>query len=94
MACRNTSKADAARNDIVNSIQASKGTLTVIKLDLSSLKSVNDFAKEYNKKYEKLNYLINNAGIMALPEYRETTDGLEMQFGVNHIGHFYLFRYV
>jgi len=44
MACRNTSKAEEARNDIVNSVEASKGTVTVLKLDLSSLKSVNEFA--------------------------------------------------
>jgi len=47
---------------------------------------------EYASKYKELNYLINNAGIMALPEYKTSTDGYELQFAVNHIGHFYLFR--
>ena len=40
--------------------------------------------------YKKLDFLINNAGIMALPTFTETIDGFESQFGVNHIGHSYL----
>lgn len=90
MACRNTQKADDARNDIVNSVDASKGTITVLKLDLSSLQSVREFATEFTAKYKEINYLINNAGIMALPQYKTSTDGYELQFAVNHIGHFYL----
>ena len=60
-----------------------------IQLDLGSLKSVKAFADQFLATGQPLNVLINNAGIMAPP--RElTSDGIESQFGVNHIGHFYL----
>jgi len=51
---------------------------------------VRQAAKEINAKIEKLDILINNAGIMAVKEYEESRDGVEMQFAANHIGHFLL----
>lgn len=57
-------------------------------LDLSDLQSVKKFAEDF--KYDHIDILLNNAGIMALPERQETVQGFEMQFGVNHIGHFVL----
>lgn len=59
-------------------------------LDLNDLNSVKEFAANFNQKYEKLDILLNNAGIMALPERKTTAQGYEMQFGVNHVGHFLL----
>ena len=59
-------------------------------LDLASLDSVRQFAADFTARYDQLHYLINNAGVMALPERRETADSFEMQFGTNHLGHFAL----
>ncbi|MGP9020954.1 oxidoreductase [Streptomyces sp. BR1] len=56
-------------------------------LDLADLSSVRAFAETY--PHERLDLLINNAGVMALP-YGKTADGFERQFGVNHLGHFAL----
>ncbi|MEU5399007.1 oxidoreductase [Streptomyces sp. NPDC005963] len=59
----------------------------VRRLDLADLASVREFAARY--PYDRLDLLINNAGVMALP-FGRTVDGFEMQFGVNHLGHFAL----
>ncbi|MBT2492389.1 SDR family NAD(P)-dependent oxidoreductase [Streptomyces sp. ISL-96] len=56
-------------------------------LDLAELSSIRDFAGSY--AHDRLDLLINNAGVMALP-YGRTADGFETQFGVNHLGHFAL----
>jgi NAD(P)-dependent dehydrogenase (short-subunit alcohol dehydrogenase family) len=58
-------------------------------LDLASLASVADFAQRMQAR-QSLDLLINNAGVMALPRRQTTADGLEMQFGTNHLGHFAL----
>ena len=55
-------------------------------LDLGSLQSVISFAQRFKTSGAKVDVLINNAGIMAIPERRETVDGFEMQVGVNHFG--------
>ena len=56
-----------------------------MKLDLSSLSSVRQFAKQVSEQESRLDILINNAGVMACPEW-QTEDGFEMQFGTNHLG--------
>ena len=58
-------------------------------LDLANLASVRQFASDFQARFPKLKYLINNAGVMACPLSR-TADGFEMQFGTNHLGHFLL----
>jgi len=58
-------------------------------LDLSSLQSVKQFAVEFQQKKIQCNYLINNAGIFCAP-HNLTKDGFEVQFQVNHLGHFLL----
>ncbi len=63
--------------------------VSVMALDLSDLKSVRSFAQTFLTQYNRLDILINNAGVMALPQ-RKTADGFEMQFGTNHLGHFAL----
>jgi NAD(P)-dependent dehydrogenase (short-subunit alcohol dehydrogenase family) len=59
----------------------------VEELDLGSLASVEKFASRWSGP---LDLLVNNAGLMTPPRYRETTDGFELQFGTNHLGHFAL----
>ncbi len=63
--------------------------ISMMYIDLGNLGSVKEFAKEFSEKHEKLDILINNAGIM-IPPYKKTADGFELQFGVNHLGHFAL----
>jgi NAD(P)-dependent dehydrogenase (short-subunit alcohol dehydrogenase family) len=63
--------------------------LEVRELDLASLDSVRAFAEGFLAEHDRLDLLINNAGLMACP-YGTTTDGFELQFGTNHLGHFLL----
>jgi len=87
MACRNKDKAQTA----VDAIHAENANakVEVMALDLADQSSVHAFAKAAKAKCKALHLLINNAGVMALPECR-TADGFEMQFGTNHLGHFAL----
>merc|ERR1719430_1327784 len=84
--CRDLEKAEAAAEDIR---KETKGEILVYRLDLASLRSVRNCAKWMNSSLDKVDILINNAGVMACPEAR-TEDGFEMQFGTNHLGHFLL----
>jgi NAD(P)-dependent dehydrogenase (short-subunit alcohol dehydrogenase family) len=59
----------------------------VARLDLGSLRSVQEFAEAWDGP---LGLLVNNAGLMTPPRYRQTEDGHELQFGTNHLGHFAL----
>lgn len=65
------------------------GRVVAMQLDLSSFKSIHAFAAEFKSKFSKLHLLVNNAGVMQCP-YALTEDGLEMQIGTNHFGHFLL----
>jgi len=87
MACRNLSKTAEAKSAIEE--QVPSADLDVMELDLSSLKSVKKFAGEFQKKYDRLDVLINNAGVM-IPPYTETEEGFELQFASNYLGHFLL----
>ena len=62
----------------------------VRELDLADLASVKDFADSYAQDSERLDLLVNNAGVMALPRRETTADGFERQLGTNHLGHFAL----
>jgi len=66
-----------------------KGKIKVMQLDLQDFASIEKFAAEFNANYQKLDILLNNAGIMTTP-YFKTKDGLEGQMGTNHFGHFKL----
>lgn len=87
IACRDMTKARVVADEIRQ--RSGNGNVEVKKLDLASLKSVRDLAKDIEKNEPRLDILINNAGIMMCPKW-VTEDGFEMQFGVNHLGHFLL----
>lgn len=63
--------------------------LIIEKLDLSSFKSIREFVQRIHDRGQKIDILINNAGVMICP-YMKTADGYEMQVGANHLGHFLL----
>ena len=87
IAVRNQVKGDAAVQKI--KAQNQDADVKVMLLDLASLKSVKKFTEEFHQKYNRLDLLINNAGVM-IPPYSKTEDGFELQFGTNHLGHFAL----
>ncbi|XP_017575161.1 retinol dehydrogenase 12 isoform X2 [Pygocentrus nattereri] len=87
MACRDISKAEAAQKEITE--ESGNQNIVIRKLDLADTKSIREFAELVNREEKELHILINNAGIMMCP-YTKTVDGFEMQFGVNHLGHFLL----
>ncbi|MBC8154136.1 MAG: SDR family NAD(P)-dependent oxidoreductase [Bacteroidetes bacterium] len=87
LACRNLQKAEEAKSRIVN--EYPKAQIKCIKIDVSSLREVREFASQFQKQYQKLDLLINNAGIMMSP-YKVTEDGFENQLATNYIGHFAL----
>ena len=74
--------------DRINAVNPGVETI-LVPLDLSSLDSVREAAGKINESVDKLDILINNAGIMACP-FAKTVDGIESQFGTNYIGHFLL----
>jgi len=82
---RDMAKGEAAVSEIQKSVPDAQ--IEVMDLDLGSMASIRSFADEFLAKHDRIDLLINNAGVMACP-YGETSDGLEMQFGTNHIGHF------
>ncbi len=87
IACRDENKA----LDALNYIKSGSANENVVfkQLDLASLSSVRRFASEVLREEERIDVLINNAGVMFTPHLL-TEDGFEMQFGVNHLGHFLL----
>ncbi|KPP77341.1 retinol dehydrogenase 13-like [Scleropages formosus] len=87
MACRDLTRGEKAAEEIRSSTGNSE--VVVQQLDLASFASVRQFAKRYSEQEERLDILINNAGVMMCPKGL-TVDGFETQFAVNHLGHFLL----
>ncbi|WDF37900.1 oxidoreductase [Streptomyces sp. T12] len=85
LACRSEARGTAAGVRLVGEVPGAQVELK--RLDLGDLGSVREFAATW--PYDRLDLLVNNAGVMALP-YGTTVDGFETQFGVNHLGHFAL----
>jgi NAD(P)-dependent dehydrogenase (short-subunit alcohol dehydrogenase family) len=87
MAARNQDKAAVAVADIRESV--SEPSLEVVALDLAAQGSVREAVEQILAAHERIDLLINNAGVMGIGE-RKTVDGYEMQFGVDHLGHWSL----
>jgi NAD(P)-dependent dehydrogenase (short-subunit alcohol dehydrogenase family) len=87
LACRDPDRGAAALADVAAT--ATGGAPRLEALDLADLGSVRELARRLEQRDDRLDLLINNAGVMAPPR-RETADGFESQFGTNHLGHFAL----
>ncbi|XP_028425774.1 retinol dehydrogenase 12, partial [Perca flavescens] len=87
LACRDMAKGEQALCDIMREVEGAK--VVARQLDLADTKSICQFAENIYNTEKTLHYLINNAGVAMCP-YDTTVDGYEMQFGVNHLGHFFL----
>lgn len=88
MACRDQDKANQAINKITV-LNNHVADVEFMKLDLEDLSSVSSFVDIYNSKYTHLDLLVNNAGVM-MPPYTLTRENQELQFAINHLGHFKL----
>lgn len=69
---------------------AEDASVSVVRLDLASLRSVREAAEEIRTTLPRLDLLINNAGVMQVVSYQRTEDGFELTFATNHLGHFAL----
>ncbi len=87
LAVRNTQKGERVAEEIRKAW--SKADVSVRRLDLACLDSIRTFCNAYIMEFNRLDLLINNAGIMMCP-YNTTKDGFEIQMGTNHLGHFAL----
>ncbi len=86
MLCRSEERGRQALDDI---LRTPGRDARLMLCDLASMQSIREFAAHFTAEYPRLDVLVNNAGVITL-DRRETSDGLELQFGVNHIGHFLL----
>ena len=87
LGCRDPQRARAALDRIHDAVE--DADVRLVQIDLADLASVRAAAADVLATTRRLDLLINNAGVMALPQQR-TADGFEMQFGTNHLGHFAL----
>jgi NAD(P)-dependent dehydrogenase (short-subunit alcohol dehydrogenase family) len=87
MGCRDATRGEAARSEVT--VSATGPAPEVVPLDLADLGSVRVAAQSVADAVERLDVLVNNAGVMAMP-LRRTADGFELQFATNHLGHYAL----
>ena len=87
LACRSQARADEAIADIRGELPDAR--VEFLCLDLADLEQVREFASAFRARFDRLDLLINNAGVMIPPESK-TKQGFELQFGVNHLAHFAL----
>jgi len=88
--CRSEDQVKETFQSILEEYKIPADRLTPFICDLGSLKSIKSAVMNWLSLNQRLDILINNAGVMGFPKRTETEDGLEMHMGVNHIGHFYL----
>ena len=88
LGCRNAAKGADALQRLLTEVPGAQAE--VVELDMASLASIRAFAAAFAARGVPLDLLINNAGVMALPQRELTVDGFERQFGTNHLGHFAL----
>jgi NAD(P)-dependent dehydrogenase (short-subunit alcohol dehydrogenase family) len=82
---------DRGEEAVVSILQvAPDATVEQMLLDLANHSSVSEFITAFTDRFDRLDMLINNAGVMMPREREETADGFEIQFGTNHLGHFAL----
>ncbi len=86
MLCRNKIRGEAALQEL---LVKKDRDIRMMLCDLGCMEDIRRFTDDFKRLYPRVDILINNAGVISLVR-RETTDGLEEQFGVNHIGHFML----
>lgn len=90
MGVRDTKSGEDVISQVLPKImQGKKIDVKVMKLDLSSFKSVNEFSDAVNQSVERIDILVNNAGLMST-KHRMTSEGFESNFGVNYLSHFLL----
>ena len=88
LACRSEERGEKAAVEVRK--RSGNGNAVFVQLDLASLDSVREFSAKILEEEPRIDILINNAGVMAVPERKLTKDGFEMQIGINHLGHFLL----
>ena len=89
LACRESPKSQAAHEELLATVPSAR--LELRALDLSSFESIRNFAGEISRDIDRIDVLLNNAGIMP-KQLQMTEDGFEAQIGVNHLGHYLLTR--
>lgn len=87
MACRDLTRCEVAREEIV--LETKNKYVYCRKCDLASQESIREFVTNFKKEQNQLHILVNNAGVMRCPPMK-TKEGIELQLGVNHMGHFLL----
>lgn len=87
MLCRNETRGKEALEEVME--KSSSTDVDLMLCDLSSFASIHQFATDFTNRYPQLDVLINNAGVIT-PKRQTSADGLELQFAVNHLGHFLL----
>ncbi|KAL4157981.1 hypothetical protein PRNP1_003761 [Phytophthora ramorum] len=94
LACRNESHGRQAEASIRQALSQpggeAVGEVEFMLVDLAEVTSIRDFAQAFRAKFDRLDLLINNAGVAVPPPPRHNSKGLECTFAINHLGHFYL----